>query len=373
VKDDGKTLAYMPISISFSTWKRYRGGMAPDIWIFNLETYESKNLTRSGADDSMPMWHGDNLYFLSDRDGAKRANLWVWNSKTDKFKALTTFTEHDIHFPSAGPNELVFENGGRLYLLDYQTEKYREVRIDVVTDQATLKPRDVNAAGLIQDGAVSPKGKRVLISARGELFSLPAEQGIVRNLTRSSGVAERYPAWSPDGKSIAYFSDRTGEYELTTRPADGTGGETNLTRLGPGYRYNLFWSPDSKKVAFIDQAMKVNVYDFGTGTNRVVARQLWKYHGDLAAFRVGWSPDSRWLTWGQDLTNQQSAVVLHDLKEDKTHQVTSGFYNDDLPGFDPDGKYLYFRTTRNFNPIYSELDSTWIYANGTTAIRVPLA
>jgi len=372
VKDDGKTLAYMPISISFSTWKRYRGGMAPDIWIFNLETYESKNLTRSGADDSMPMWHGDNLYFLSDRDGAKRANLWVWNSKTDKFKALTTFTEHDIHFPSAGPNELVFENGGRLYLLDYQTEKYREVRIDVVTDQATLKPRDVNAAGLIQDGAVSPKGKRVLISARGELFSLPAEQGIVRNLTRSSGVAERYPAWSPDGKSIAYFSDRTGEYELTTRPADGTGGETNLTRLGPGYRYNLFWSPDSKKVAFIDQAMKVNVYDFGTGTNRVVARQLWKYHGDLAAFRVGWSPDSRWLTWGQDLTNQQSAVVLHDLKEDKTHQVTSGFYNDDLPGFDPDGKYLYFRTTRNFNPIYSELDSTWIYANGTRMAVVPL-
>jgi len=147
VKADGKMLAYTPISLDFRTWKRYRGGMTPDIWLFNLETFESRNLTRSGADDSIPMWHGDTLYFVSDRDEAKRANLWAWNSKTDQFRALTSFTEQDIHFPSAGPQEIVFENGGKLYLLDYETEALREVKIEVVTDQATLKPRDVNVSG----------------------------------------------------------------------------------------------------------------------------------------------------------------------------------------------------------------------------------
>ena len=372
VKADGKTLAYTPISLDFRTWKRYRGGMTPDIWLFNLETLESRNLTRSDSDDSIPQWVGDTLYFLSDRNEAKRANLWSWNSKTDQFKALTSFTDQDIHFPSAGPQELVFENGGKLFLLDYQTEQIREVKVEVVTDQATLKPRDVNASGLLQDAAISPTGKRVLLGARGEVFSAPAEQGVVRNLTRSSGVAERFPAWSPDGKLIAYFSDRTGEYELTVRAADGTGGETNLTRLGPGFRYSLYWSPDSKKVAFIDQAMRIQVYDFTRATNEVVGRQWWKYQGDLANFRVSWSPDSRWMAWGQDLTNQQSAILLHDLKEGKSHQVTEGFYNDDLPAFDPEGKYLYFRTVRNFSPAYSEHDNSWIYANGARVAVVPL-
>ena len=372
VKADGKTLAYTPISLDFRTWKRYRGGMTPDIWIFNLETLESRNLTKSDSDDSIPQWVGDTLYFLSDRNEAKRANLWAWNSQTDQMRALTTFTDQDIHFPSAGPQELVFENGGKLFLLDYQTEQIREVKVEVVTDQATLKPRDVNASGLLQDAAISPTGKRVLLGARGEVFSAPAEQGVVRNLTRSSGVAERFPSWSPDGKLIAYFSDRTGEYELTVRAADGTGGETNLTRLGPGFRYSPYWSPDSKKVAFIDQTMRIQVYDFARATNEVVGRQWWKYHGDLANFRVSWSPDSRWMAWGQDLTNQQSAILLHDLKEGKSHQVTEGFYNDDLPAFDPDGKYLYFRTVRNFSPSYSEHDNSWIYANGARVAVVPL-
>jgi len=372
VKADGKTLAYTPISLEFRTWKRYRGGMTPDIWLFDLQTLESRNLTRSDSDDSIPMWHGDTLYFVSDRDTAKRANLWAWDSQTDQFRALTSFTEQDIHFPSAGPHEIVFENAGKLYLLDYETQKTREVNIEVVTDQATLKARDANVSGLIQDGALSPTGKRVLLGARGEIFNAPAEQGVVRHLTRSSGVAERFPAWSPDGKLLAYFSDRTGEYELTVRAADGTGVETNLTNLGPGFRYSPLWSPDSKKLAFIDQAMRIQVFDRNTATNTVVGRQLWKYHGDLAAFRVSWSPDSRWLAWGQDLTNQQSALVLYDLKEGRSHPVTSGFYNDDQPTFGPDGKFLYFRTTRGFTPSYSDLDNTWIYANGARLALIPL-
>ncbi len=378
ISPDAKTLAYVPISVDFRTWKRYRGGMNPDLWLFDLENLSAKNLTRSPAADSVPMWHGDStLYFLSDRDENKRANIWAYDLKRDKCRQVTFFKEYDVHFPSIGPSEIVFENAGRLYLLDLQTEKWREVEIRVVTDRATLKPRYENVSGYIQHAAISPTGKRALFAARGDIFSAPAEHGVVRNLTRTSGADERYPAWSPDGKWIACFSDRTGEYELTVRSAEtgpGTNqvGERCLTKLGPGFRYRPQWSPDSKKIGFIDKAMRINLFDFEAKTNQVIGRQLWMYHGELSGFNLGWSPDSRWIAWAQELDTRNSAIALYDCKSNKLHQVTSGFYNDELPVFDPDGKYLYFRTGRTFSPSYSELDNTWIYANSAVLAAVPL-
>jgi tricorn protease len=378
ISPDGKTLAYVPISVDFRTWKRYRGGMNPDIWLFDLEKLTARNLTRSPAADSVPMWHGNNtLYFLSDRDDNKRANLWSCDLKHDKFRQVTFFKEFDVHFPSIGPSDIVFENAGRLYLLDLQTEKSHEVEIRVVTDRATLKPRHENVSGYIQSATISPSGKRALFAARGEIFSAPAEHGVVRDLTRTSGVANRYPAWSPDGKWIAFFSDLTGEYELTVLSAE-TGSSTNqvgvqtLTKLGPGFRYGPQWSPDSKKIAFIDKAMCINLFDFQAKTNQIIGRQLWMYHDELSRFSLGWSPDSRWIAWAQDLDTRNSAIALFDCKSNKLHQVTSGFYNDELPVFDPDGKYLFFRTGRTFAPSYSELDSTWIYANSSVLAAVPL-
>jgi tricorn protease len=377
ISPDGKTLAYVPISVDFRTWKRYRGGMNPDIWLFDLEKLTARNLTRSPAADSNPMWHGDTLYFLSDRDENKRANIWTCDLKHDKFRQVTFFKEFDVHFPSIGPGDIVFENAGRLYLLDLQTEKYREVEIRVLTDRATLKPRVENVSGHICGATISPSGKRALFEARGDIFSAPAEHGVVLNLTRTSGIAERYPAWSPDSKWIAYFSDRTGEYELTVRGAgSGSGtnqaGEETLTKFGPGYRYRPQWSPDSKKIAFIDQALRMNLFDFEARTNRVIGRQLWLHHDELSRFSFGWSPDSRWIAWAQDQDNGNSALALYDCKSNALHQVTSGFYNDELPVFDPDGKYLFFRTGRTFAPSYSELDETWIYANTSVLAAVPL-
>jgi len=378
ISPDGKTLAYVPISVDFRTWKRYRGGMNPDIWLFDLQKLTARNLTRSPAADSNPMWHGDKtLYFLSDRDANKRANIWVCDLQRDKVRQVTFFKEFDVHFPSIGPGDIIFENAGRLYLLDLQTEKYHEVEIRVVTDRATLKPRYENVSGYIQAATISPSGKRALFAARGDVFSAPAEHGVVRNLTRSSGVDERYPAWSPDGKWIAYFSDRTGEYELTVRSAElGAGtnqvGEQTLTKLGPGFRYHPQWSPDSKHITFIDNAMRIHLFDFEAKTNQIIGRQLWLYHDDLTRFNVGWSADSRWMAWAQDLDNRNSALGLYDCKSNQFHQVTSGFYNDDLPVFDPDGKYLFFRTGRTFAPSYSDLDNTWIYANCDVLAAVPL-
>lgn len=372
ISPDGAKIAYTPISVDFRTWKRYRGGMNPDIWIFDLKNLTAKNLTDSPAAESIPMWHGDTLYFLADRDANKKANLWAYDFKREKLRQVTFFKDYDVHFPSLGPNDIVFEYAGQLYLLDLATEKYAAVNITVLTDQATLKPRLENVAGLIQNSTVSPTGKRALFEARGDIFSVPVENGIVRNLTRSSGVAERYPSWSPDGKLLAYWSDRSGEYELTVRNADGTGEERTLTHLGPGYRYGLQWAPDSKKVLWIDQAMKLNVYDFDTKTNKVIDQQKWMYHGELNGFGVSWSSDSRWIAYAGDLDNRNSAIVLYDYKNGKRHEVTTGFYDDAEPVFDPDGKYLYLKTGRSFSPSYSDLDNSFIYANTTQLAAVPL-
>ncbi len=372
ISPDGKTLAYTPISVDFRTWKRYRGGMNPDIWLFDLRNLMARNLTQSPAAESIPMWHGDTLYFLADRDENKRFNIWAYDFKREQFRQVTTFKEYDVHFPSIGPNDIVFENAGKLYLLDLATEKYHEVEITVVTDLATLKPHEENVSGYIHSSTISPTGKRALFEARGEIFSAPAEHGVVRNLTRTPGVAERDPAWSPDGKLIAYFSDRTGEYELTVRNADNTDAEQTLTHLGPGFRYQPQWSPDSKKILWIDQTMRIRLYDFDTKTNQVIDQQKWAYQGALERFTVSWSADSRWIAYAGDKDNRNSALVLYDCKDGQRHEVTAGFYDDNDPVFDPDGKYLYFRTGRTFGPSYSELDETWIYANTFNLAAVPL-
>jgi tricorn protease len=372
ISPDGHALAFTPVSTDFATWKRYRGGMAPDIWLFDLEKKTAENITHNDAKDTQPMWHGQTLYFLSDRDEHERDNIWAYNTSTKQTKQVTHFTDSDVHFPSVGPDELVFENEGRLYLLDLANEQAHEVKIRVATDRASLRPRVENVAGLLRASAISPTGKRALFEARGEIFSVPAEHGVVRNLTESSGVAERFPAWSPDGKWIAYFSDKTGEYELTIRPSDRPGDEQTLTHLGAGFRYQPQWSPDAKKIVFIDQAMRIQLFDLASKQVCAVGRQLWAYEGDLMRFRVSWSADSRWFAYAADRANRQSAIVIFDTQEKREEAATSGFFDDDMPVFDPDGRYLYYRSKRIFDPIYNEGDNSWIYTNGESLVALPL-
>src|SRR5205085_289806 len=292
--------------------------------------------------------------------------------KKEKFRQITTFDEFDVHFPNIGPEEIVFECGGRLYLMNLANEKYSEVSIRVLTDRATLKPRLEDVSKSVREADISPSGKRAVFEARGDVFTVPAEHGVVRNLTRSSGIAERSPAWSPDGKTLAYFSDRSGEYELTLRPADGSGAEQVLTKLGPGFRYRPEWSPDSKKLVFIDQAMRIQLHDLEKKETRQIGKQLWLYHDGLSRLKFNWSKDSRWLAFAQDQENQHTAIALYDAKEDKLHTVTSGYYDDDSPVFDPDGKYLFYESARHFAPVYSDVDSTWIYPNSTELVAVTL-
>lgn len=363
---NGKQIAVLTKTQSFRNWKRYRGGSKADIHIYNFDTKTSENISaKSEAGNEFPMWHGDYIYFLSDRGTEKRMNLWRYHTGNKSVEQLTHYKDYDVHTPSLGPAEIVFEAGGSLHLLSLSNLQDKTVKISVTTDVSTLRPRTVRVNNFVQHGCISPDGKRVLVEARGEIFSVPAENGFVKNLTQTSGFAERTPSWSPDGKYIAYWSDKSGEYELWLAEAGKEQQAKQLTNYGPGFRYRPFWSPDSKKLAFIDQKGSIKILDITSRQTTDVDKGLRYSHGNLEGFRCSWSPDSRWLAYDRDMDNAVSAVFIFDTKDKKSHQITSGFYNTSTPAFDPEGKYLYVLTSQTFKPSYSDVDNTFIYANAT--------
>lgn len=372
ISPDGTTIAYTPKTRAFRTWKRYRGGWAPDIWLFNLETYASKNITANDANDEQPMWHGSTIYYLSDRGEEMRHNIWAYDTENGENRQVTFFEDFDIHFPAIGPSHLVFEAGGQLYAMNLDTEEYSEIEVDVVTDRITLKSQTEEVSNLIQHATIALDGKRALFQARGDVFSVPAEHGPVLNLTQSSGVAERYPAWSPDGRHVAYWTDRTGEYQLAVRSDGGSGAERILTTTDNKFKYQLYWSPNSEKLVFVDNAMNIRLYNIENNSFTEIDKGLWMYEGGLQNFSADWSSDSKWITYSRGLDHRQHAVFVYNTDTGERHQLTSGYYHDRYPVFDPDGKYLYFLTSRHFSPNYSDMDNSWIYTNSTTIAAVPL-
>lgn len=370
---DGNQVAVVFRSEVFRTWKRYRGGDVADIYVFNLQDNSSQNISSQiNAGEELPMWSGNSIYFLSDNGPEKRMNLWQYDLVSKSRKQVTTFSDYDVHFPSLGPSEIVFEAGGKLYLHQLASGQMKEVKISLVSDKASLKPSIESAEKLVQHTSIGRDGNRALFEARGDIFSLPAENGYVKNLTQSSGSAERFPAWSPDGKTIAYWSDQSGEYELWTMDVENNSAPKKITNYGAGYRYRIFWSPDSKKVAFIDKAMKIKIVDVTNGMTTDVDKGLRMSHGALESFLANWSPDSRWLTYARDLENYHNAVFVFDYQNKKTTQITSGYYECYNPIFDSEGKYIYAFTNQYFNPSYSDLDNTFIYANTTQLAAISL-
>lgn len=370
---DGKQMAVVIMSVAGRNWKRYRGGTNGDIRIYNFAAQSQENISaNSDADDEFPMWHGDYIYFMSDRGPEKRMNIWSYSIQNKNFEQLTKFTDFDISNPSQGPEDIVFNAGGKLYLLPFATLTPKEIKVTVVTDDILMKPKTVAVNNYIQHASLSPDGKRVLVEARGDIFSVPAENGYVKDLTMTSGIAERYPSWSPDGKKVVYWSDQSGEYELWAMDPAKENSAKKITNYGAGYRYGLFWSPDNNKLAFIDKAGKIFIYDFTANSTTEVDQALYFTHGNMEGFNVSWSPDSRWLAYNRDLTNLHFAAFIYDTKEKKSTQVTSGFYNCLYPVFDPSGKYLFVITSQDFQPSYSDQDNTFIYANSSQVAAIPL-
>ncbi|MBK7559650.1 MAG: PD40 domain-containing protein [Chitinophagaceae bacterium] len=370
---DGKQMAVTFISQAFRNWKRYRGGMNATIHLFNFTNNSSQNISLNEmAASEFPMWHGEYIYFLSDRGSEERMNLWRYAVTGKKYEQLTNFKDYDIHFPSAGPDDIIFEQGGKLYLFSFASQKSGAVPINVVTDKAALKPRSVTADRYVQHAGISPDGNRALMEARGDVFSLPADNGFVKNISRSTNANERYPAWSPDGNTIAYWSDRSGEYELWLAQPGKEDAPKKVTSYGAGFRYKLYWSPNSKKIVFIDNAMKIKMYDITNGSTTDIDQALRFMHGGCEGFSVSWSPDSRWFTYSRDLNNYHNAVYIYDTRDKKNTQVTDGYYNCDNPVFDTEGKYVYFTTNQNYTPYYSDIDNSFIYGNSTQIAVISL-
>lgn len=365
---DGKHIAVVYITQTGRTWKRYKGGTKGSMQVFDFDSGQSTAISPTdGGGDEFPMWHGDYIYFISDSGPEMRMNLWRYNTTNGQRSQLTHYKDYDIHTPALGAGEIVYVQGGKLHLYNIASGNDKVVSVNVIYDQATLKPKITSVANLVQHLHISPDGSRVVVEARGDLFSLPAKDGYVKNLTNTSGVAERYPAWSPDGKSIAYWSDESGEYELWIKDMTKGGKTLKITNYGPGFRYNLTWSPDSKKLCFIDQAGAIYMVQRDNGSTEEVDKMLlFASHGVCEYFSVSWSPDSRYIAYEKGIPNNHSAIFIYDALDKKTRQVTSGFYSCGNPVFESTGKYLYFNTNQHFDPVYSDFDNTFVYNNSTS-------
>ncbi|MEZ4899401.1 MAG: PDZ domain-containing protein [Saprospiraceae bacterium] len=371
---DGKQLAYITKITENYPFKRYRGGLASDVLIYDFATNKVENITKNNATDGKPAWAGDKVYFISDQASDMRRNIWSYHTKTKQAKQITDFKDFDITYLSAGPQDLVFEVGGTLYRMNLADEKYQPVSVQVVSDLSVEMPRSVDVSGRIENGTASPEGKRIIFEARGELFNVPVKEGYTINLTRSSGAFDRDPAWSPDGKQVAFWSDRSGEFEIWLQDPDGKSPARQLSKRGKGYGYHLFWSPDSKKMAFIDETNTIFIIDAASGATTTAGNHYWNVgHGGRPGYEISWSPDSRWIAFTQGLENSNESIFVYDTQNGQKHQVTSGFYSDYGPVFSIDGKYLFYFTDREFDASYSGLgDGTWIYPNATRIAALAL-
>ncbi len=345
---DGKHLAYNPLGLgAYMAWKRYRGGTQSAVWIADLADSSIVKIPRNNSNDTHPMWVGESIYFLSDRNGSK--TLFRYDQKTREVRQVVENQGMDLKSASAGPDCIVYEQFGAIHLHDTQTGESRRVPIHISADLPALRPRFVKAAKQIKNAELSPTGVRAVFEAHGEILTVPAKKGDVRNLTNTPGVAERDPAWSPDGKHIAYFSDASGEYELHLRDQSSLG-DVKKYKLGeaPAFYYRPRWSPDGKKIAYTDSRDKLWYLDLDSGKNVLVDTNTYYQRG---TFDPAWSPDSKWLGYSKVLKNYLRAIFFHNLAKGKSTQITDGMSDAHDPQFDAGGKYLYFTASTDAGPV----------------------
>lgn len=355
---DGQKMAYNRIFREFRTWKRYRGGMADDVWIYDFKTNKIENITNNKAQDIIPMWHGNKIYYISDNGPEKRFNLYSYDLNSKETKKLSDYKDFDIKFPSLGDAAIVYEKGGYIYKFDIASEKHEKITINIAEDFAGSRPKIHKVGGEISNFEISPDGKRALFGAHGEVFTVPEKNGVTRNLTNSSGIHERNSKWSPNGRYILFISDKTGEDEIYIQVQDGSQLPVQITSGSSNYKYQPVWSPDSKKIMWSDRNQKLHYVDIDT---KVVTEIDYDPYGEINDY--DWSPDSKWVVYDKSNENRFSQIYLYSVEQKKAFVVTDNWYNSGNPVFSSDGKYLFFVSTRDFNPTYSWIEWNVSYSD----------
>jgi len=362
---DGKRIAYVPLGRAFEAWKRYRGGRTTPIWIADLADSKIERVPRENSNDFAPMWAGERVYFLSDRGGP--VTLYHYDLKTKKVAQAIQNTGLDIKAATAGPGVIAYEQFGALHLYDLKTGKARALEVRIAADLPQVRPTYEKVGPLVRDAGISPTGARALFEARGEIVTVPAEKGDIRNLTNTPGVAERRPAWSPDGKRIAYFSDESGEYALHIRAQNGMG-DVSKVKLPPSFYESLRWAPDSKKLVFTDKAAAAWYIDLDKG--EPVRIDADTYKAPDGALDPAWAPDSRWIAYTKNLKSHLRAVFIYSLESGKSEQVTDGMSDTRYAAFDKNGEHLYFTASTDAAPTLGWLDMSSMNRPVTRSVYV---
>ncbi|PID81353.1 hypothetical protein CSB20_03535 [bacterium DOLZORAL124_64_63] len=361
IAPDHRGVAYNRIGREMRNWKRYEGGMAQDIWVADFSDGSITQLTDWEGTDNFPMWDGDIIYYTSDREDGT-LNIYGQNVKTGEVRRLTFFTEYDAKYPSLGDGRIVFQHGAGLEVLDLASGQVRDVAISIPSDRRHVREDLITPNAAVGSFRLSPGGERALIEARGEILNLPTDEGDPVNLTRTSGSRERNAVWSPDGRWIAFVSDRTGEEQLYLSDQTGLGEWKQLTDGDFAFTNPIVWSPDSRHLLFSDKYLRLNLVDVDKGATTVIAQGLY----DDAWERWGimdyvWSPDSRWVAYTRQNGNMNETIHLYDTKKRQTHQLTDGMATSWSPSFSEDGAYLYFLSNRTFNPIMGRQDQNHVF------------
>lgn len=364
---DGTRIAYTPLAPVFNVWRNYRGGTASKMWVAKLADSTVEEIPRTNANDHLPMWVGKAVYFVSDRAGV--FNIFAYDTETKKVSQVTRHTTDDIRSASAGPGAIAYARAGAIHLLDLKSGESKVLRIRAAGDFPGVRPRFERAARWISNFEISPTGMRGVFESRGDIFTAPGKKGDIRNLTRTPGVAERDPAWSPDGKSVAYFSDESGEYMLHIRAQDGLG-EVKTIKIEekPSFYYQPVWSPDGKKITFHDKRLTVWYADVEKGTATRVDSNT--YETPFRVLNPSWSPDSKWITYTKQLKNHLHAVLMYSLETGKTQQLTDGLSDCRTAVFDGSGKYIFFTASTNYGPTASWLDMSAFDRTVTRSVYV---
>lgn len=351
---DGSQIAYMPIFPAFNQWKMYRGGRQTKVWIGNLSDSAVTEVPRENSNDFDPVWIGSKIYFLSDRNN-RNVTLYSYDTSSKRVKEEVRNTGFDLKAMSGGKDGIVYEQFGGIYTFDPSSGRSNKVNITLRGDFPEVRPRYENVARAVRAAAISPNGARAVFEARGDIITLPADKGNARNLTHSSGAADRDPAWSPDGKWIAYFSDESGEYALHLEDQSGMGEIKKLSLGNPSsYFYGPRFSPDSQKILFTDKRLNVWYVDIASGKMTKVDTNT--YENPFSVLDPAWSPDSKWIVYTKQLQNRLGAVFAYSLAEGKSHQLTDGLSDARYAAFDGSGKYIYFTASTDNGPTTGWLD-----------------